>query len=306
MKNNSENSERVSPLKPKRGVYPNSHWLPKGSWVYYLDYLTETFPHISKKEWQRRMSRKEVVTSEGEAIEADSLFAGNKHIYFYRELENEELIPFNEEILFENDEIIIVDKPHFLPVAPVGNYLQETLVVRLRNQLKSDEIELCHRLDRETAGLVLVSKKKDNRALYHQLFSHKKIKKIYQAVALRSNKTFPIIHRSRIVSGDPYFRMQEIEGQANSETHIEKLAEKGDHALYQLTPLTGKKHQLRVHMAALGIPIHNDHFYPKLTLKPVEDYLSPLQLLAKSLQFIDPITGESHYFESRLNLDWPR
>jgi len=184
--------QKISPLAPKNGVFANSHWLPTGPWESYLEYLEQKFPHISKRQWLDRISRKEVVTNDRIVIQPGSRYSPNQHIYFYRELDSEQNIPFKEKVIFENDEILVVDKPHFLPVAPSGNYLHETLLVRLRQKYKNDEIELCHRLDRETAGLVLLSKKQSNRAAYSQLFSQRKIEKIYWAGASSKRGEDPI------------------------------------------------------------------------------------------------------------------
>ncbi|MDQ7048119.1 MAG: pseudouridine synthase [Enterobacterales bacterium] len=297
--------KKIAPLKPKNGVFPNCHWMPEGAWELYLDYLYERFPHISKQQWIKRMMCQQVVTADGLCIAPDSKYLGNQHIYFYRELDFELAIPYRETVIFENDHIMLVDKPHFLPVAPTGSYLKETLLVRLRNKYQNNDLELCHRLDRETAGLVLLSKKSSNRSSYHQLFSDHKIKKTYWAVAAASQYKFPIKRCSRIVKGEPYFKMREVEGVINSETLIEQLEQNSGLSLYQLTPKTGKKHQLRLHMSNMKIPIKNDRFYPELKLKEVEDFKQPLQLLAKRLEFIDPINGKNYRFESQLNLNWP-
>jgi tRNA pseudouridine32 synthase/23S rRNA pseudouridine746 synthase len=110
-------------------------------------------------------------------------------------------------------------------------------------------------------------------------------------------------YRSRLEEGEPFFRMQEVAGDPNSETHIDLVQARGNNALYRLTPVTGKKHQLRVHLASLGIPILNDMFYPQLRPDNQDDFSRPLQLLAKRIAFTDPVTGMARDFESARTLE---
>jgi tRNA pseudouridine32 synthase/23S rRNA pseudouridine746 synthase len=288
----------IIPLAIKNGVSPNALWLPEGNWDTYFEFFLNKFPHLDKNECTNRFSRSEVVLSCGTVLKVTSQYQSGKHLYFYRELVNELQVPFEENIVFEDENIIIADKPHFLPVAPTGQYLHETLLVRLRKKLKIDELELCHRLDRETAGLVMLSKKKEVRAQYHALFSERKIIKTYHAIAQSLNSTFPFIHKSKMVKGEPYFRMKEVNGEPNSETNIQLLERRGNKCLYQLSPVTGKKHQLRVHLAGLGIPIINDPIYPDIINKTSNDFTKPLQLLAKSIEFVDPFSHKNQVFQS--------
>ncbi|WP_312153317.1 pseudouridine synthase, partial [Pseudomonas sp.] len=161
-----------------------------------------------------------------------------------------------------------------------------------------------HRIDRHTAGLVLFSANPQTRSAYQRLFPERRIDKRYQAIAAALPALeFPLVHRSRLVHGEPFFRMHEVEGAPNSETLAQVLEKNGELWRYGLSPVTGKTHQLRVHMAALGAGICNDPFYPWL-LEVQDDYQQPLKLLAQSLRFEDPLSGEERYFESRLALDW--
>lgn len=294
--------EQKPPLPVKNGVSPNCIWLPSGNWKTVFDYFLEQFPHLKPSECSKRFQRKEVVTADGQFLTNNSPYVSGQHLYFYRELENELAIPFEEKIIYEDENILVADKPHFLPVAPTGQYLHETLLVRLRKKLQNDSLELCHRLDRETAGIVLLTKKQAIRAEYHALFSDRKITKIYHALAPTVNLKFPIQRSTRLVKAEPFFRMKETDGPANSETHINRLENRGANSLYQLSPISGKKHQLRVHLAGLNIPIVNDCFYPVLLEKKPDDYSFPLQLLAKSIQFIDPLSNQCRYFESDFSL----
>ncbi len=224
-------------------------------------------------------------------------------VRYFREIADEKPIPFVESIIYADANIVVADKPHFLPVTPKGNYVQETLLRRLIERLDNPQLSPLHRIDRGTAGLVMFSANPANRALYHALFSERRITKHYQAVApALPELTFPMVYRSRLVPGEPFFRMQEVVGTANTETHIDVLECDAMNWRYALSPVTGKKHQLRVHMAALGAGILNDDFYPVLSRQTDDNYEKPLKLLAASLAFADPVTGESRYFESRLSL----
>ena len=191
-----------------------------------------------------------------------------------------------------------------MPVTPSGHYLQETLLVRLKNKLGLNDLIPIHRIDRETAGLVLFSVKLAERNAYQSLFRRHEVVKHYEAIAAANRDLiFPLTRKSRIVEDTPFFRQREIEGPPNSETHIRVLQVMANKARYALSPVTGKKHQLRVHMNALGLPIINDRMYPPVADTPDDDYNKPLQLLAKSIAFTDPITGQLRQFESQLRLN---
>lgn len=300
-------SRKSSPLPLRNGVSPHSVFLPAGAWPTVLAFLCERFPTVPCHDWQQRMSRGDVVDADGHPIPPSQAFMPLTRIHYYRTVEQEIQIPFEEVILFEDEHFLVVDKPHFLPTQPSGPFLQETLVARLRRRLAHDALEPLHRLDRETAGLVLVSKNPASRAAYHALFREHRIEKTYQAIApCNSQQRWPLVYRSRIEVDGDFFRRCEKEGAPNSETTIDLLQQQGDWGLYQLQPRTGKTHQLRIHMAALGIPICNDPLYPVDRKRRLDDFSAPLQLLAHSLIFTDPVSGRHHQFYSDLRLEWPR
>jgi tRNA pseudouridine32 synthase/23S rRNA pseudouridine746 synthase len=249
------------------------------------------------------MARGEVMDETGRRVDPQTAYRVGACIFYYRELENETVIPFAEHVLYQDEHLLVADKPHFLPVIPSGRFLQQTLLVRLRNKHHHEDLVPIHRLDRETAGVVLFSVNSRTRDHYTSLFRNRKVRKVYEAVAptLETLK-FPAVRRSRIVRGEPFFRVQEVAGKANSETAISAIRNLGRDTLYQLVPITGRKHQLRLHLAALGIPIINDRLYPAPSRSPDDDFSSPLKLLAKSLSFQDPLTGHQHHFESGFKL----
>lgn len=288
-----------STLPLKNGVAASFVNLPHGRGLL-LDFLLERFPQTSAALWQARMARGEVVNQDGVVLCATSLCAGNRSVFYYREVEFEARIPFDEQILFRDAHLLVVDKPHFLPVTPAGEFLHETLLTRLRLSLNLEHISPIHRLDKDTAGVILFAIDPRHRGAYQALFAQHKAHKIYHALApTRIDLNYPLTYSSRLVEDETqFFKMRETSGAANSSTHITLLAPRGNVSVYQLEPQTGKKHQLRAHMNALNMPIVNDAFYPVAHAFDAVDYSKPLQLLAKSIAFIDPITGEPRKFES--------
>jgi len=292
-----------APLPVIEGVGPSCQWLPAGPWKTVIDFFNEQYPHVHATTWKARMAKGQVMDETGRPVDAETAFRVGACIFYYRELENEETIPFREQVLYRDEHILVADKPHFLPVIPSGRFLHETLLVRLRKQCATEALVPIHRLDRETAGVVLFSLNRKTRGEYTSLFRNRRIRKVYEALApTQEVSNFPTTRRSRVVQGEPFFRMKEISGEANSETHISVISTQGSLSLYQLLPLTGKKHQLRLHLAGLGIPVINDKLYPELTPSADDDFSRPLKLLAKSISFRDPLSGREHYFESGITL----
>ena len=288
-----------APLPIVEGVGPSCQWLPAGPWKTVIDFFREHYPHVNASTWNERMAKGQVLDENGRRVTPETAYRVGACIFYYRELENEEAIPFAEQVLYRDEHILVADKPHFLPVIPAGKFLHETLLVRLRRQCATEDLVPIHRLDRETAGVILFSVNPKTRGLYTSLFRNREVRKVYEAQApTLEDSNFPTTRRSRIVQGEPFFRMKEILGEPNSETHISILKNLGHLTLYQLVPLTGKKHQLRLHLAGLGIPVINDKLYPELTSSETYDFSRPLKLLAKSISFQDPLTGQQHYFES--------
>ena len=249
------------------------------------------------------MARGQVIDEKGRSIDSDTPYRTGACISYYREVDDENVIPYLEQVLYQDEHILVADKPHFLPVIPSGKFLRQTLLVRLRQKYKLENLVPIHRLDRETAGVVLFSVDPKTRGEYTSLFRNRKVRKVYEALAPTLDAAeFPIFRRSRIVRGEPFFRMKEVSGEANSETEVSRICNLGRTSLYQLVPVTGRKHQLRLHLAALGIPIINDRLYPAMSRSDTDDFSRPLKLLAKSLSFQDPLTGQNHYFESDTKL----
>jgi tRNA pseudouridine32 synthase/23S rRNA pseudouridine746 synthase len=273
-----------------------------------LEYLIIKFPYINAQIWQQRIADGKVHWHDGSLITDQSLFQAQQRVYYYREVESEPSIPFKETILFQDEHILVAYKPHFLTVTPGGVYVNECLQNRLRRSTGIEALQALHRLDRVTAGLVMFSTNWHTRNQYHDLFRTRKILKTYQAIANISGdekiigQTWEV--KNRIVHCEPRFRMCVVEGEANSHSVIRCLQQSDHQALFELNPVTGKTHQLRVHMQTLGHPILNDNYYPNLKALSADDYSAPLQLLAMKLQFNDPVTQLPRRFsyESHLSL----
>ena len=261
------------------------------------DYLCQHFPHIKPQEWKQRFNDRLIFDLKGNILNLSTPFEANTHIYYYRFLANETHVPFQEKIIFENNDLLVVDKPHFLTISPTGQYVQETLLVRLKKLTLNPNLTPIHRLDRETAGVVLFSKRLETRGVYQQLFAEKKVQKTYHAIAAYdSTLIFPCSIQLRMEKGTPFYTMQVTQGENNSSTEIHLLEHNQQWAKYLLKPLTGKQHQLRVHLNSLNIPIKNDPFYPQVLHKLDTDFSAPLQLLAKEIAFLDPVTQCQMHF----------
>ena len=261
-----------------------------------FDCLCACFPAIGREVWRDRFARGRVLDAAGAALDLHAAFQIGMEIRYFREVMDEPEIPFAESVLFADEHLVVADKPHFLPVVPAGRFVRETLLGRLVRRLGNADLAPLHRIDRDTAGLVVFSAHPGTRAAYQDLFRLRRIDKRYEALAPGLPElAFPLTHRSRLVSGEPFFRMREGEGEPNSETRIEVL-ERGDQTwCYGLAAVTGRKHQLRVHLLAIGHPILGDALYAP----PAIATAAPrLMLHACGLRLSHPLTGAAMEFSS--------
>ena len=290
------------------GVSSSRDYLPAGqSHPCLLDFFIANFPHIDRDEWEARFAEGLVMTADGLPVQANDAFLPNAHLLYFRRLAREPEIPFEESILFQDEHILVADKPHFLPVTPSGLYLHQTLLNRLKKKTGIQDLSPIHRIDRDTAGLVIFSVNPKERAQYQNLFRDRAVKKVYEAIAPYSEELInklPMTYQGRLEESEHFLQMQEVEGEANTDTLIELLEVSKPWARYRLSPGSGKKHQLRCHLNSLGTPIRDDQIYPVLT--PYQEYdldfSKPLQLLAKEIAFLDPITGEMRHFMTNKHL----
>ena len=304
---NPKLAERITDSRAPRPSYitlpSRPHPLPS-----ILEFFDQHFPRVGRDVWLHRLQHGKIRDERGRAVDESTPYRINARLSYYRELKVEVRIPFNEKILYEDAEILIADKPHFLPVTPSGNYVNECLLHRLMMRTGNEQLAAVHRLDRETAGLVLFSKCPETRNAYSNLFKQGLIDKQYEAVASlpRGREQNEWLIESRIERGIPHIIFRNVKGEINARSRIRLADIKDELGLFRLSPLTGKTHQLRLHMELIGSQILNDKFYPELQPEPVNpDYAHPLQLLARTLCFTDPVSGKIHRFESTFRLaDW--
>ncbi|WDF33706.1 RluA family pseudouridine synthase [Arthrobacter agilis] len=296
-----------SPLPVRSGVNATRLRLPEdGPWDTALDYILDRFDHVDPDGIGERFDRGEVVALGGEVLTRDTPLGEHTFVWYYRELPVEERLPVELSILHQDERLLVVDKPHFLPTTPGGMYVAESALVRLRVDLDLPDLIPMHRLDRMTAGILMFAVDPGTRGAYQLLFENRRISKEYRAVApVRPElglDSAPMDVRSRIVKSRTYLLAQEVEGPDNTHTTVSLLDQRDDRGLYRLQPHTGKTHQLRLHMASLGLGILNDPFYPVLHPQAPDDYTRPLQLLAHSIGFTDPVDGTERRYESALTL----
>jgi tRNA pseudouridine32 synthase / 23S rRNA pseudouridine746 synthase len=288
------------PAKPslplREGVAASAVFCPPGSWLTAAAFLAERLPRVD--DWPERLARGDVVDDHGHP--AGERYQPNRRLYYWRYLATEPEVPFEERIVFQDEHLLVADKPHFLPVIPSGLYARHTLMARLRHKTGLHDLIPIHRLDRETAGLVVFSVRPQDRDAYHQLFRERAVEKVYDAIAPLGEGPWPRTVRHRLEEPDTeqFLQMQVVDGEPNAETRI-TLVEPlpGGLARYELRPHTGARHQLRAQMNALGLPIVGDRVYP--VLQPHENpprFDAPLQLVAREIAFTDPITGAPRRF----------
>lgn len=293
-----------------KSAYPSVVVLPDMDKPYatVLDFLEHRFPSINRSIWEKRMADEKVFDELGRFITENTPYIPGKRIHYYREVKKEPYIPFQEEIVYHDGHILVACKPHFLPVIPSGNYVNECLLNRLKTSTGNPHLTPVNRIDRDTAGLVIFSTNPETRPVYHNLFQGASVDKEYEAISICSHlpQRSDWIVENRIVRGKPFFLMKTEHGIPNTRTHVNLVKSNKNKVFFSLKPITGKKHQLRIHLSSLGYGILNDRYYPKLQAEAKPDFEKPLQLLSRKLVFKDPISGFKHEFtsERRLSEDW--
>jgi tRNA pseudouridine32 synthase/23S rRNA pseudouridine746 synthase len=269
-----------------------------GPWATLRDHLVDRLP-VPAARVDAMLAEGRIVDHDG-TLGPDAPFVPRSVVWFHRDLPDEAPVPFAIEVLYRDDDVLVVDKPHFLATIPRGRHVLETALVRLRHELDLPALSPAHRLDRVTAGVVLFVVDPSRRGTYQNLFRDRRVAKVYEALAPHDpSVSLPTTIRSRIEKERGVLTAREVPGEPNAETTVELLEARDGIGRYRLTPHTGRTHQLRVHMTSLGLPLLGDPFYPVVRDTPLDDFRAPLQLLARELSFPDPDTGTTRRFVSR-------
>lgn len=309
---------------PRQGVAASRVGVGAQPFATLLDFLVARFPAVA--DWPARLARGDVLDAAGQPVAAPAPCRPGMLLWYWRSPPPEAAVPFDMPVLFQDEHLVVVDKPHFLSVTPGGRHLHETALLRLQRALGVTTLAPMHRLDRDTAGVLVFTVQPAARGAYQALLRTRCVQKVYEAVApWRPELALPLVCRSRLVAqAGPAFMQMRVanagDGPPNAETHVALIARLAGSVLdthpaagqavglghYRLTPRTGQKHQLRAQMSALGLPILGDRLYPRLLPEPAPDlapdYSRPLQLLARSLAFTDPFSGQPRSFTSQRQL----
>ncbi|GEP34564.1 pseudouridylate synthase [Nocardioides szechwanensis] len=237
-------------------------------------------------------------------VRDDDAYAPHTFVWFHRDLREEVVVPGELRVVHRDKRLVVVDKPAFLSTIPRGQHVMQSVVVRLRDELGLPEVSPLHRLDRVTSGLLLLATEKRWRGAYQVMFERGTVRKTYRALApWRSDLATPVTVRNHVRKDRGVWRAEVVpDAPVNAETLVELESRAGDLAIYRLTPRTGRTHQLRLHLHGLGAPIVGDPLYPVVRETSVDDFTTPLQLLASELAFTDPIDGTARHYESARRL----
>jgi tRNA pseudouridine32 synthase/23S rRNA pseudouridine746 synthase len=260
-----------------------------------VDFLAARFPHVPRPEWQRRLARGLVYDDGGTPLAAAALCEGHARLHYFREVAAEPLVPFDEEVLAVEDDFVVAYKPPLLPVTPGGAHVTACLLHRLQQRLGEPGLVPVHRLDRDTSGVMVFARNPAAAAQLGAQFAARQVDRRYEAVAVASGEAGARWEVANCLgAGEPWFRTAIVGGEPNAWTDItlSRIAVGGGGsparqlAHYTLVPSSGRKHQLRLHMASIGSPILNDRLYPELQPEAAPDPTHPLQLAAVALGFM--------------------
>ncbi len=282
---------------PDRVGKAGAPWPTMGAWLRHR--LPE---HVDVA---RMLTDGRFVDDGGRTLHDDDPYVPARYVWFHRDLRDEPEVPGVVHVVHRDERLVVVDKPPFLSTIPRGRHVMQSVVVRMRAALDLPELSPLHRLDRVTSGLLMLATERRWRGPYQSAFEHRRVDKTYLALApLRADLELPLVVRDHIRKDRGTAQAQVVPGApVNAETLVEL-----DHevdgpdgtrlGVYRLTPRTGRTHQLRLHLSGLGIPIVGDPLYPVERDVAVDDFRTPLQLLAAEVAFTDPVDGAPRRFRS--------
>lgn len=298
-----------SPLPQRDGLdaawirTPNTAPEP-APWETMRDFLQDRLP--ASAEVEARLAAREFVDAHGHAWTGAEPYRPHAFVWFHRPLTPEVPVPFSVDVIDRTENIVVVDKPHFMATTPRGAHVRETALVRIRLALDLPELAPAHRLDRLTAGVLVFTTRREVRGAYAGAFQSRDVTKTYEAIArFDPSLEFPRRLVGRIVKERGSLQARLVEGEPNAETLVDILEVRGSWARYRLTPVTGKTHQLRLQMADAGLPLVGDPLYPDVLEVEPSDFSDPLRLVARRLRFIDPLDGTTRDYTSARSLAWP-
>ena len=299
-----------SPLPQRHGLdaawvrTPDTYEGGVPPWATMREFLVDRLP--ARALVGQRLRAGDFVDQSGQPLTGDEPYRPHTFVWFHRALAPEAPAPFPITVLEVNERFVVADKPHFMATTPRGAHVTETALVKLRLSLDLPELAPAHRLDRLTAGVLVFTTRREYRGAYAGVFQSGNAHKTYEALApFDPALEFPRRIVGRIEKRRDSLQAELVEGQPNTETLVEIEEVRGAYAHYRLTPTTGKTHQLRVHMASLGLPIVGDSLYPAVMEVAPDDFSAPLQLIARRLWFTDPIDQTPRDYTSQRELWWP-
>ncbi|WP_166982440.1 pseudouridine synthase [Paramicrobacterium fandaimingii] len=296
----------ISPLPQRHGL--DAAWVRtprERRWKSLRWFLVERLPKLEPDRIDEMLANGEFANDDGKPFPPDAPYAPHTFVWFHRDLRDEVEVPFEIDVLHCDERIVVIDKPHFLSTIPRGRHVTQSVVVKARRMLGMPQLVPAHRLDRVTAGVLLLTASREWRGAYQTMFDRREVEKEYEAIGdAPGGRELPATVRSHIVKIHGEMRAYELpDREPNAETRIELVEQRDGLGRYRAIPHTGKTHQIRLHMNDLGLPIVNDPFYPEIVDVSIDDFSSPLQLLAKTLRFIDPVDGTPREFQSRRTLE---